>query len=160
MDEETRLQLIVEAVKYCQRVKRAGMPSSCYTKALREPIYFLWDCRAGGTKETRSHYRSPATVGLKIGDGQLVGDHAIPFKYLQSELLELDDVTPETVRGVLRKYEVRVWITKAEDRLLSAKKLRSKMPDAWNRTDPLARYKAAGIQLIENHSAMAKRRNR
>ncbi|PYT65499.1 MAG: hypothetical protein DMG42_31955 [Acidobacteria bacterium] len=40
MTDSKRLQLIAEAVRYCQRVKAMGMPSACYTKVLREPIYF------------------------------------------------------------------------------------------------------------------------
>ena len=77
-------------------------------------------------------------------------DHAIPFTYLESELLQLGDVSPESVREVLREHEVRVLVTKLEDSLLSAKALRSKMPDNWDQADPLARYRAAGIEVIDN----------
>jgi hypothetical protein len=41
LNEAQHLELIVEAVRYCQRVKQLGMPSSCYAKALREPVYIL-----------------------------------------------------------------------------------------------------------------------
>ncbi len=35
MSENDRLQLIAEAVKYCQSVSMLGMPISCCTKMLR-----------------------------------------------------------------------------------------------------------------------------
>lgn len=114
------------------------MPPSCYSKALREPIYFLWDCRERGTKATRAQYRSRSAIEtLESENGRVVQDHAIPFGYQQADLLKLRNVTAERVHKVLRKYEVRVLVTIAEDRLLTAKGLRSKMPDAWNRIDPL-----------------------
>ena len=150
MNETRRLELIVEAVRYCQRVKGMGMPVSCYTKALREPVYFLWERRGEKTKEEIPRYRSQAAVGLGFGDGQLVYDHAIPFRYLQSELLQLDDVTAEAVRDVLLRHEIRVLITKSENGRLNASGLQAKMPPTWDGTDPLARYKAVGIELVEN----------
>jgi hypothetical protein len=45
MDETKRLELIVEAARYCQRVAAMGMPVAGYTKTLREAIYFAWMCR-------------------------------------------------------------------------------------------------------------------
>jgi hypothetical protein len=153
MNERLRLELIVEAVRYCQKVKRKGMPSSCYTKALREPVYFLWERRRGGSKYKLARYRSKDAVGLKSRDGQLVYDHAIPFNYLQSDLLELHDVTPEAVRKVLLRYETRVAITKSENDRLNASGLQSTMPEVWDHTDDLARYKAVGIELVDNQQA-------
>lgn len=58
---KTFLELIAEAVLYCQRVKSLGMPSSCYSKALREPIFFLWEKRAG-SKVKIAKYRSKQAV--------------------------------------------------------------------------------------------------
>ena len=149
MNEAQRLKLIAEAVRYCQRVRALGMPASCYTKALREPVYFLWTRRIGGRKEKLARYRSKRSVGLRYGNGQLILDHAVPFKYLQSELLQLAEVTPETVRTVLLKHEICVLITKPENERLSASGLQSKMPSDWDDDDPLARYKVAGIKLIK-----------
>jgi len=150
MNEERRLRLIVEAVRYCQRVKGMGMPPSCYTKALREPVHYLWERREGKNKERTPQYRSRAAVGLKFGDGGLVYDHAIPFNYLQSELLQLNDVTPGAVRDVLLKHEIMVLITKSENARLNASGLQKKMPLTWDGTTPLARYKEVGIELVEN----------
>ena len=115
MDDERRLNLIVEAVRYCQRVRKLGMPASCYSKALREPIYFLWECRKTSCKSENARYRSRSASGLQVGDGALIRDHAVPFRYLLSELLALREVTPDSVRNLLQKYEVAVIIIKTEN---------------------------------------------
>jgi hypothetical protein len=154
-NEAQRLELIVEVVRYCQRVKQLGMPSSCYAKALREPVYFLWERRRGGSKYKLARYRSVGVVGLKSGHGQLVYDHAIPFNCLLSELINLGDATPEAVRSVLEKYETCVVITKSDDDRLNASGLQAKMPDGWDHTDTLARYKAVGIELVDNRQAQS-----
>lgn len=59
MDDTKRLQLTAEAMRYCQHVAEMGMPSSCYSKALREPVHFLWD----GGKEARS---APQSFGRRL----------------------------------------------------------------------------------------------
>ena len=150
MDETKRLELIVEAVLYCQRVRDLGMPSSCYSKALREPVYFLWECRDGLSKERRPQFRSAGAVGMHFGTGDLVYDHAVPFKLLQDELMGLSDPTVGAVRDVLNRYGVIVLVTKEEDRRVRMAGYGSKMPDGWDRVDPIARYRAVGIELVEN----------
>lgn len=77
-------------------------------------------------------------------------DHAVPFNHLQSELLDLKQVTPDTVRAVLLKNDVFVLITKSEDERLNSAGLQSNMPRGWDHVDVLARYRIAGIELIEN----------
>ncbi len=149
MDDSKRLELITEAVRYCQRVRSLGMPPSCFSKALREPIYFLWEKR-GGTKEQAPTFRSRATTGLRFGKRELVYDHAVPFRYLQNELLSLESVTVDSVAEVLNRFGTAVLITAAENALLNAAGFGSKMPDDWNGIDPMARYTAARIELIEN----------
>jgi hypothetical protein len=87
-----------------------------------------------------------------MGNGALIRDHAVPFRYLQSELLALREVTPDNVRELLSKYEVAVIITKSENDLLNAAGLQSKMPSDWDGRDPLARYKTVNIELVETLS--------
>ena len=155
MDEQRRLELIVEAVRYCQRVASMGMKPSSYSKALREPVYFLWECRQGTSKDQRAQYRSRAALGVQRGAGQLVCDHAVPFNYLQDELLGISEVTARAVRDVLNRHGVTVLITKEEDRRLNQAGLRSRMPDDWDGSDRLARYKAAGIKILRNLDRLA-----
>jgi hypothetical protein len=149
MDDTKRLKLIAEAVRYCQKVKMLGMPASCYSKTIREPIHFLWERRAG-TKIRCAKFRSKAATGLRFGRGELVYDHAVPFRYLQDELLSLAPVTEQAITQALDKFGTIVLITKAENARLNAAGYSSKMPQDWDGADPLARYKALDIELIEN----------
>lgn len=147
LDAATRLALIAEAVQYCQRVAALGMPSSCYAKALREPVYFLWEAW-GRSKADAAQFRSRAALGLRHGAGKLAYDHAVPFALLQAELLALSPATPEAVERVLREHGTRVLITRSEHDRLAALGLAHRMPADWDGADPLARYKAAGIDLV------------
>ena len=149
MDDAKRLQLIAEAVKYCQHVKRKGMPPSCYAKALREPVHFLWE-RRKGSKVCAAKFRSKAARGLTFGKGQLIYDHAVPFKYLQDELLRLSDVKTRSIRNLLKKFCVPVLIMNKENRRLNARGYRNRMPEDWNGLDRLARYRTVGIKIVKN----------
>lgn len=149
MDENQRLTLILEAVIYCKRVKELGMPSSAYTKALREPIHFLWEIK-DGPKNKVAKYKSENAVGLEYGNNELVYDHSIPFNYLKDALLSEEDLQVEKLKSYLEKYTAACLITKEEDKRLNKIGLNRKMPTDWDQSDALARYKAAGIKLVEN----------
>jgi hypothetical protein len=114
MDESKRLELIAEAIRYCQRVRQLGMPPSCYTKALREPTFFLWECRRERDKDRVARFRSTSSLGVQRGRGALRYDHAVPFRYLQDELLNLQNLAGKAVRAILDSYGIAVLIT-AED---------------------------------------------
>lgn len=150
MSDTKRLELIAEAVQYCQRVKEMGMPASAYTKALREPIHFLWE-RRRGSKLQSAKFRSKAAAGLTFQNGQLVYDHAVPFRYIQDELLSLHQPSNDKIEEVLNRFETIVLITKDEDTQLNAAGYNHKMPPGWKvGEDPLARYKAVGIEIVSN----------
>lgn len=150
MDELKRLELIAEAVQYCQRARSLGMPVNCYSKALREPIHFLWERRGGKTKMACATYRSKAAMGMRSGSGELIYDHAIPFNLLHSELLALSDVNPGSIADVLSRHGTVVLITKDENRRLNKGGLGRRLPPGWDNVDHLARYKTANIELVPN----------
>ncbi|MEO7099699.1 MAG: hypothetical protein ABI162_10085 [Luteolibacter sp.] len=150
MNDSDRLSLIVEAVKYCQKVKQMKMPPSCYSKALREPIFFLWELRIAKNKLKAAGYRSKAAVGMNAGGGKLIYDHSVLFSYLQDELLDLESVTIESVREILERHGTACLITWDEDRALSKAGLGRRMPPDWDRKDPLARYRALKIEILPN----------
>jgi len=161
MNDTKRLQLIAEAVRYCKYVKKKGMPPTCYTKALREPIHFLWERRIGaipphfsGPKVCAAMFRSRKAKGVRFGKDKLVYDHAIPLNYLQDELLNLSSVTARRVKRLLNKFCIVVLITKKEDQKLNNANYQERMPDNWNGTSFRARYKAVGIKIVKNDCHM------
>ncbi len=149
MPENDCLQLIVEAVKYCQSVSMRGMPISCYTKALREPVYFLWESY-GRNKSQAAKYCSASYLQTHGGGKDRIYDHAIPFKIVQSSLLRLDAPDPDSVRQILESQLVACLITKEEDKLLTSLGLRSRMPEGSDESNCLARYELAGIKVVPN----------
>lgn len=150
LDEQQRINLIIESINYVKRVKAMGMPASSYSKALREPIYFLWESYGKGTKYENAKYRSKnSKLSTKAGAG-LVRDHAIPFKFVQEALLCLTDITPENVKIILNDMLHACILTKDEDQLLTKMGLKSAMPPGSELKDVFARYQAAGIEVEEN----------
>lgn len=149
MEEVQRLNLILEAVNYCKKVRDMGMPSSAYSKALREPIHFLWEIK-DGSKFKVAKFRSQNAVGLKYGDNQIVYDHSIPFNYLKEVLLGEQNLNIENLKTYLEKHTVACLITKEEDQRLNKLGLNRKMPRNWDGVDPLARYQEADIKVVLN----------
>jgi hypothetical protein len=98
-----------------------------------------------------------------VGNGETddtVEDHAIPVIVLVEKLLSLRDdqvvVSEANLQHIERQLSeslLLVEITEGEDAILSAKGFQRRMPDGWGDSahpyyrDPLARYKAAGIEL-------------
>lgn len=150
LSTEEKLKLITEAVIYCQRVARLGMPKSIYSKALREPIYFLWE--KNGNKTQSARYASLEALEAPKGRGLIVYDHSVPFRYQVDELMALKHIMPITVKKVLLRYGVAALITKEQDARLAAMGLGRSMPDDWDGTNPLSRYQSAGIEITENPS--------
>lgn len=81
----------------------------------------------------------------RIGDGYEV-EHAVPQKEL-IKLISATDLDPAEVWQLLTTYLVTYYITKDEHDRLKHLGLQSKMPDGWDGVDPLARYRAAGIDV-------------
>jgi len=77
-------------------------------------------------------------------------DHAIPVKVIIKMLMDKPSLSEKVIIEILRQFYVSVTVTKYEHTvLLKNLGLASKMPNDWNGIDPLARYKKAGIQVIE-----------
>lgn len=79
------------------------------------------------------------------GDGYEV-EHAIPQRQLIT-MISATGLEPSEVWEVLSTYLVTYYISKAEHDRLKACGLRSRMPPDWDGVDPLARYRAAGIDV-------------
>lgn len=147
ISDATRLLLIQEAIVYCRKVRDMGMPSSCYSKALREPIFFLWEKKMGA-KFDAAKYISEKAITLSFGQREVVYDHMIPFNYLQNELLDMQEPSLDQIKAVLESYPAAI-ITREEDKRLTQLGLRSKMPDDWDGHNIFARYNHAGITVVK-----------
>lgn len=81
-------------------------------------------------------------------DKDLIHEHLVPRKIIREKIFSLKNPTKLDISHVLEKYCVGVVITKREDETLNFYKLRSTMPANWDGKDVWARYKVAGIEVV------------
>ena len=165
MDINQRIDLIILAIKYCQQAKKYGMPPAAYSKALREPIHYLWERRNSKNKIKCARYRSK--MAFSEGLKGAIYDHAIPFIYIQKKLLSIDlesqnvDKNRDSVKNVLSNFCVAALITRSEDAILNERGLRKSTPYELDNCrvmgslqispyELLARYRECGIEIEEN----------
>jgi len=84
---------------------------------------------------------------------RLVFEHVVPTTLIQVECEQLaraGRLSKDHVLSWLRQYWVTATVTKEEDGHLS----KVTMPADWDRRDPFARYRLAGLILIPNPEAV------
>ena len=151
LSDTDKLELIAQAARYCKRVRDMGMPINCYAKALREPIFFLWEKKPGMNKYASTRFRSKSAQNIPDNAGGLIYDHAIPFRYTLERILNLETIDAASVMLCLEKDLVTCTLTRKENALLNKAGLAFKMPKKWNGVDPLCRYKTVGIEVYEQN---------
>ncbi len=149
LDELQRLQLICEAIRYCQRVQSVSGPKILWRRILREAVGRLWEDRRGN-RDRAAQYRSVTSKEMTWGAHELVYEHAIPLAIVHAKLMALAEVQPEAVRSILKDFLVTCIITKNEDKKLNMCGFGRSMPPGKDEKEPLARYQAAGIEIEEN----------
>ncbi|MEK4878757.1 MULTISPECIES: hypothetical protein [Paenibacillus] len=91
-------------------------------------------------------------MNRKWESSELVYEHVIPKKnYIINECeakARDESLTEDFIYQILIKKLWTATINKEENLKLTKMSLRSKMPNNWDEEDVMARYKAAGIQLI------------
>lgn len=96
---------------------------------------------------------------MTMNGGQLLKaahrEHAIPLKVVLRNLYSQEQLTPKSLMEFLSLQLVSVLITKDEQRLLDAAdtKIKDSMPLDWDGVDVFARFKKAGIKIIERSSS-------
>ena len=149
LSKTDKLELIAHAARYCKRVRNMGMPINCYAKALREPIFFLWEKKPGMNKYASTRFRSKSAKNIPNNAGGLIYDHAIPFRYTIERILSLESIDASSVLLCLKNNLVTCTLTRKENAILNSAGLAFKMPENWDGVDPLCRYKTVGIEVYE-----------
>lgn len=93
----------------------------------------------------------PRLIARSVQAGQesdIEADHAIPVHIICDRILCTDDLDRHGLIKILSEWLVSVELTRSEHRdILREFGLQSRMPTDWDGSDPLARYKSAGIDL-------------
>lgn len=79
----------------------------------------------------------------------LIGEHIVPISIILIELNNLKIINFESITKTIKKYSTKAVITKSEDCKLRSDGLQKSMPENWCGNDIMARYKRAGIEVIE-----------
>jgi hypothetical protein len=79
----------------------------------------------------------------------LVGEHSVPISVVNTEIRKLEPPTVESIQSLIKKYSIRVVITKEEDERLRAAKLTKSMPIDWDHKEKFARYEKCSIEIVE-----------
>jgi hypothetical protein len=113
----------------------------------------------GDKKQTAQFMSKQALAQMQGGNAELlIGEHIYPVSRLNVlvfEDAERRPATTESIAEILAARTLRAVITDAEDDKLEELGLRKTMPEGS--VDPMARYAAAGIELVPNqYSALLK----
>lgn len=115
-------------------------------QAVLNEVVWVWTEFDGKYKGCK--YWSEAAWLHQHDEKLLVHEHAVPKSLVIKLLRELPKpVTAGKVSTLLETYCKAAILTREEDRELNKRNLRSSMPEGWDKLDPWARYKAAGIIL-------------
>jgi hypothetical protein len=96
----------------------------------------------------------PITFGRSLqaieeGGGDL--DHAIPLSVIVSIIHKEKISSKKDIEDLLDRFLINVKITKHEHTVVLPQfRLSRSMPSDWDKIDPLARYKKAGIEIVPN----------
>ncbi|MDN3279436.1 hypothetical protein QWJ07_34575 [Frankia sp. RB7] len=150
--ERERVEAVRKILKQLYRLSDLGLKKKYLSRIERETIFFLYECHSPGkygeerphSAAARARRKSLSGRRIKSKEHGLTYDHAIPLATLRAELKKATHSTDAMYRA-LRRFVQGVVITTDEDRLLSSKKLRLRMPDGADHDDKFARYVAADI---------------
>ena len=114
-----------------------GTPNRVWSTYFR---YALNELEKGSKNISKSMEENP--------DQKSTHEHTIPFRVLRDKLINLDELTFESVSDILLRFHVITIISNEEDQRLKDAGLNLKMPDDWDGRDKFARYKKAGIEIL------------
>lgn len=143
------IEFIVFAVNQAHEAEEFGVSRNESCRNLKTALHQHWQNKTmglHGQAKKEDIPRSKAAAGRPLGE--CVVEHSVPLMEIVNRLMALDPLTELRVANLLKRlFRVRL-VTKEEDRELNKGPLRFKMPDGWDGRDPFARYRAAGIKLV------------
>jgi hypothetical protein len=111
---------------------------------IRVAVFYFWEEREFRKEDPRRPTSEKASTEESYS--KLVYDHAVPASIVADLVLEQAD-DAAVVKAILEQLNFPCFIHQEEDKLLNQRKLKSRMPAAWDGRDPLARYREVGIKI-------------
>ena len=148
----SNLDFILFAVNQTIKALKFGFTLNECRRNLNTALHQYWQNKTMNRHSTSHRLlikRSKNAITAENNLEKTEVEHAVPLKIIVDELLKLDPLTSKNIEKLLIKLYRVCIVSKSEHKKLSAAKLRSKMPDDWDRKDPYARYKKVGIECDE-----------
>jgi len=148
----SNLDFILFAVNQTIKALEFGFTLNECRRNLNTALHQYWQNKTMNRHNTNHRHlikKSKNAIIAEYNFEKTEVEHAVPLKIIVDELLKLDPLTSKNIEKLLiNLYRVCI-VSKSEHEKLSVAKLRSKMPDDWDRKDPYARYKKVGIECDE-----------
>lgn len=144
------LDFIVFAVKQAQEAERFGFTRNECCRNLKIAIHQYWQnktIKMSGVSQKKNISRSKKAMGKE--NKHCIVEHVVPQMFFVDEFMGMQSPNKKKIEDILRKYFRVLLVTNEENKKLTELKLRSKMPDGWDREDIWARYKLTGIEPAE-----------
>lgn len=135
---EKHLRMMIKVIGDAHDHIQMGTPNRVWSTYFR---YALNELEKGSVFLSRSISLDPKQKSIH--------EHTVPFKIVRDKLLDLNDVTIESVSETLDKFHIVSRISIEEDQKLKNANLNTKMPEGWDGINPFARYEAVGILINE-----------
>jgi len=132
-----KLQMLIKVIEDCKTHIELKTPNRVWSTYFR---YALNEFEKDVNLISKSLIDDP--------EQKVIYEHAIPFRIVRDKLIQLDEITKQSVSAILEKYHVVAKISEKEDRLLKEAGLDSKMPDNWDEKNMFARYESVGIEIV------------
>ena len=146
--EPDNLDFILFAIKQAKEAEDYGFTRNECCRNLKTSLHQHWQNKTMGMhghSQKANIPRSKAATGKSISDCEV--EHAVPQMVIVNMLMEMSPLTKQKVKNILEKYFKVLLVTREEHELLNASGLRSTMPVDWDKKDPYARYRKAGIKF-------------
>jgi hypothetical protein len=116
---------------------------------LREAINHATDLPGHDNKKGAELVSKKAMGKIFCGDFDgLVGEHIVPVSVVSQRIKEQLPLTKSELASELKRFSQKAVITKEEDQKLKAAGLLKTMPSDWDGSNPLDRYNAVGIKVL------------
>ena len=137
--------MLIIVIGHCREHLIIGTPKRVWSTYFR---YALNELEKDITHQSKTLLDAP--------DQKVIHEHAIPFRIVRDKLMDLKELTEESVSSLLAQYHVVAKISNEEHQKLKDAGLDSKMPDSWDGKNKFARYESVGIEIVCSKASDAK----
>jgi hypothetical protein len=114
-------------------------------QAVIDNILWVWSEFDGKYKGCK--YWSAKALSSVNKPKKLIHEHLVPRKMLREMIFDLNNPSSDELYKILDTWCIGVVVTVDEDRNLNKLKLRSSMPQNWDKENKWSRYIEAGIKI-------------